>query len=108
IGRSNGQIVLYSPLGNETEPRFTSRQPTPVCCVAFRPTTVKRTCARDSNLTVDTEELLVGDEIGHVYFYSVQWPSLIEKDLFDWRGCLVLVARITVHTQQICGISWSP
>jgi hypothetical protein len=108
IGRSNGQIMLYSPISNEPEPRFDSRQPAPVCCVSFRPSVVKRPSARAPNITVDTEELLVGDELGHVYFYSVQWPSLIEKDLFDWPGCLTLIARITVHTQQICGLSWSP
>lgn len=100
--------MLYSPLGSETEPRFDSRQPTPVCCVAFRPTVVKRPSARDPKITVATEELLVGDEVGHVYFYSVEWPSDVEKDIFNWPGCLTLIARITVHTQQICGLSWSP
>ena len=105
VGRSNGQVMLYSPL--EDEPRFDSHQPSPVCCVCFRPSVVKKASLRDPHLLVDTEELLVGDEIGHVYFYSVEWPSETERDLFDWPGSLSLAARIIVHTQQICGLAWS-
>jgi WD40 repeat protein len=108
VGRSNCQVMLYSPLESEREPRFDSVQPSPICCVAFRPTTVKRPSIRDAYLLVDTEELLVGDEAGYVYFYSVEWPTTTERDLFDWNGCLTLIARITVHTQQICGLAWSP
>jgi hypothetical protein len=99
--------VLYSPLRSESEPRFDSTQPAPVCCVSFRPTTVKRPSLRDHHVIVETEELLVGDEVGHVYYYSVEWPSLLEQDLFNWGGRLTLLARITVHTQQICGLAWS-
>jgi WD40 repeat protein len=105
IGRSNGQVMLYSPL--EDEPRFDSHQPIPVCCVCFRPNVVKKASLRDPHLLVDTEEILVGDEIGHVYLYSVEWPSETERDLFGWPGSLSLVARIIVHTQQICGLAWS-
>jgi hypothetical protein len=56
---------------------------------------------------VDTEELLVGDEVGNVYFYSVEWPNQDQRDLFNWHGSMTLIARITCHTQQICGIAWS-
>jgi meiosis-specific APC/C activator protein AMA1 len=56
---------------------------------------------------VDTEELLVGDEVGNVYFYSVEWPNQDQRDLFNWHGSMTLLARITCHTQQICGIAWS-
>ena len=63
---------------------------------------------RDNFLLVDTEELLVSDEAGHVYFYAIEWPSAVDRDIFDWPGCLTLLARITVHTQQICGLAWAP
>lgn len=56
---------------------------------------------------VDTEELLVGDEFGNVYYYSLEWPSQQERDLFDWHGSMVLLARIGAHTQQVCGLAWS-
>jgi hypothetical protein len=29
------------------------------------------------------EELLVGDEMGSVYYYSVEWPTADQRDLFD-------------------------
>ncbi|KAJ4297860.1 hypothetical protein N0V90_005759 [Kalmusia sp. IMI 367209] len=58
-------------------------------------------------MTVSTEELLVGDEAGHIYFYSVEWPSETESAIFGWNGAMTLLARMTVHTQQICGLSWS-
>jgi WD40 repeat protein len=108
VGRSSGRVVLYGALDKEEESRFNSRQPNPVSCLSFRPTVVKRPSSRDPNLIVETEDLLVGDEIGHVYFYSVEWPTVIQKDVFDWPGCLTLLARTTVHSQQICGLSWSP
>ncbi|KAF7197171.1 putative WD repeat-containing protein C13G6.08 [Pseudocercospora fuligena] len=54
-----------------------------------------------------TEELLVGDEIGNVYYYSVEWPSQDKRDLFDWHGSMTLMARISCHSQQVCGIAWS-
>ena len=57
---------------------------------------------------VETEELLVGDEMGFVYYYSVEWPAQDTRDLFDWHGSMTLVARISCHSQQICGLAWSP
>jgi hypothetical protein len=58
-------------------------------------------------LTVPTEELLVGDEAGHIYFYSVEWPNETDSAIFGWHGALTLLARMTMHTQQICGLAWS-
>jgi WD40 repeat protein len=106
VGRSNGQVMLYSPL--EAEPRFDSAQSSPICCVAFRPTTAKKPSQRDHHILVDTEELLVGDEIGNVLIYSVEWPTPMERNLFNWIGCFSLMARITIHTQQVCRLAWSP
>lgn len=105
IGRACGRLLLWSP--SEEVPRLTSVHPTPVCCVSFRPTTVKRPSRRDRHLEVNTEELVLGDEIGHIYFYSIEWPTQDQYDLFGFPGDLNLLCRITIHTQQICGLAWS-
>jgi meiosis-specific APC/C activator protein AMA1 len=106
IGRGDGRITLWSPL--DPDPRFDSEQPAPISYVCFRPTTQRRCSVRDSTSFVNTEELLVGDEVGNVYVYSVEWPDQDQRDLFDWHGSMTLLARISCHTQQICGIAWSP
>jgi hypothetical protein len=59
-------------------------------------------------MPVPTEELLVGDEVGHIYFYSVEWPDQNTSALFGWHGAMTLLARLNTHSQQICGLSWSP
>ncbi|KAF1999139.1 WD40 repeat-like protein [Amniculicola lignicola CBS 123094] len=105
VGRADGRIALWSHF--DQEPRFDATQPKPISCVSFRPTTVKRPSLRDKAMTVPTEELLVGDEAGHIYFYSVEWPNETESALFGWHGAMTLLARLNIHTQQICGLSWS-
>ncbi|KAH8883801.1 WD40 repeat-like protein [Thozetella sp. PMI_491] len=55
-----------------------------------------------------TEELLVGDEQGSVFYYVIEWPNRWEVDRNQWQGQLALVARISINTQQICGLAWSP
>ncbi|KAF2724141.1 WD40 repeat-like protein [Polychaeton citri CBS 116435] len=104
IGRADGRITLWSPL--DTDPRFDCVQPAPVSCLTFRPTSVRRRSGNGSGMMVGTEELLVGDELGNVYFYFVEWSKPDERDLFDWDGCMTLLARISCHSQQICGIAW--
>ena len=106
IGRGDGRITLWSP--QDSEPRFDSEQPAPISYVCFRPTPQRRCSIRDANACVDIEELLVGDEMGNVYLYSVEWPDQDQRDLFDWHGSMTLLAKISCHTQQICGIAWSP
>ncbi|KAK5136876.1 hypothetical protein LTR08_001798 [Meristemomyces frigidus] len=106
IGRADGRITLWSPL--DRDPRFDSEQPAPVSCACFRPTPVRRQSVRESCMTVTTEELLVGDEVGNVYFYSVEWPNQEQRDLFDWHGSMTLIARVSCHSQQVCGLAWSP
>ncbi|KAI7280948.1 WD40 repeat-like protein [Hortaea werneckii] len=106
IGRADGKITLWSPL--DKDPRFDSEQPSPISCVCFRPNTVRRQSVREPCMTVATEELLVGDEEGHVYLYAVEWPTQNQRDLFNWHGSMTLLARITCHAQQICGLAWSP
>jgi meiosis-specific APC/C activator protein AMA1 len=56
---------------------------------------------------VKTEDLLVGDEVGMVYYYAVEWPDKWEVSRDGWSGAMTLIARISVHSQQICGLSFS-
>lgn len=105
VGRADGRIALWSLF--DEEPRFNATQPKPISCISFRPTVVERRSIRDSAMLVSTEELLIGDEAGHIYFYSVEWPNENDSALFGWHGAMTLLARMTIHTQQICGISWS-
>ncbi|KAF2190795.1 WD40 repeat-like protein [Zopfia rhizophila CBS 207.26] len=105
VGRADGRIALWSPF--DSEPRFDAVQPKPISCVSFRPTVVRRPSLRDRAMTVPTEELLIGDEAGHIYFYSVEWPNETDSALFSWHGAMTLLARMTMHRQQICGLSWS-
>ncbi|KAK2069839.1 hypothetical protein P8C59_004385 [Phyllachora maydis] len=56
---------------------------------------------------VPTEDLLVGDDQGIVYFFSVEWPDRWEVERFNWPGVMRLRAKISVHSQQICGLAWS-
>lgn len=106
IGRADGRITLWSPL--DSDPRFDSEQPAPVSSACFRPNTVRRTSLREPTTMVAVEELLVGDEVGYVYYYSIEWPNQNERDLFDWHGSMTLLARIACHSQQVCGVAWSP
>ncbi|EMF16927.1 WD40 repeat-like protein [Sphaerulina musiva SO2202] len=105
IGRADGRVTLWSPQDND--PRFDSEQPAPVSCVCFRPNAVRRQSVKEPGLTVFTEELLVGDEMGNVYYYSVEWPTPDKRDLFGWHGSMTLIARFTCHSQQVCGLAWS-
>lgn len=56
---------------------------------------------------MSTEELLVGDEVGNIYYYSIEWMSKQQVDIHGWTGAMTLLAKITVHSQQICGLAWS-
>lgn len=105
VGRKNGAISLWS-LHDAANVRFTSQQPHPIACVSFKQCTTKRPSERFGSM-VSTEELLVGDEVGHVYYYAVEWMSRDQVDIHGWNGHLKLLARIEVHSQQICGLAWS-
>ena len=105
IGRNNGQISLWS-LFDESD-RFQSQQPHAVACLSFKPVTTRRPSERPGP-AVSTEELLVGDELGNVYYYSIEWINSSQIDIHGWHGTMNLMAKINVHTQQICGIAWSP
>ena len=50
---------------------------------------------------VACEDLLVGDDSGCLYYYSVHWPNFS-------AGHTVLLTKIDAHSQNICGLAWSP
>lgn len=58
-------------------------------------------------MMADDEVLLVGDDYGNVWIFLVEWPDAHNRYLYGWDGGLALVAKISVHMQQICGITWS-
>ena len=105
IGRSSGQISLWS-LYDPDNIRFQSQQPCAIACVAFKQVTTRRPSERFGCM-MSTEELLVGDEVGNIYYYSVEWMSKQQVDIHGWSGAMTLLAKITVHSQQICGLAWS-
>ena len=106
IGRNDGHVTLWSPL--EAHFRFMTKQQHPVSCVSFSSKPIKRPSRRHSTLVSSTEELLIGDEAGIISIYSVEWPPEDEKDLFDWPGELTLIKKMAMHSQQVCGLAWSP
>ena len=105
IGRNDGQISLWSLLDDDA--RFQCRQPSAIACVAFKPVGTRRQSER-LNSTVVVEELLVGDEAGNIHYYSIEWLNNRAVDIHGWPGAMTLIAKISVHTQQICGLAWSP
>jgi meiosis-specific APC/C activator protein AMA1 len=108
FGRSDGSLSLMS-LYDSMLPRFEIQQPCPIACITWKPTVTIRRSRNPFNpgMLVKTEDLLVGDEIGNVYYYSVEWPNAWEVSRDGWSGSAILLARISVHTQQICGLSFS-
>lgn len=108
-GRSNGTLSLRS-LYDGPLSRFEVQQPCPIACLTWRPVVTMRP-SRNPHMQgqlVKTEDLVVGDEVGNVYYYAVEWPAAWEVGPDNWTGVMTLVARISIHTQQICGLSWSP
>lgn len=104
-GRNTGQICLWS-LDDLEEVRFKSQQPSAIACLAFKPVVTRRQSERFGSI-VENEELLVGDEVGNVYYYAVEWMSRHQIDIHGWNGSMKLLAKIAVHSQQICGLAWS-
>lgn len=103
VGQQHGLLVLWSTL--ESNARFEIIHPNSISCVAFKQTTTRRLSERFPNMEVDVEDLAVGDELGYVWYYSIEWP---DPDSADWGGSIILLAKIAAHTQQICGLAWSP
>lgn len=98
VARNNGTVTLWSLL--EPRPRFEAPHQSPASCVAFRPTVTRRRSAT-YDASVICEDLLVGDDNGKVYYYSLEW--------FDHgQGSMTLLAKIDAHNQNVCGLAWSP
>jgi len=108
FGKSDGSLSLMS-LYDSMIPRFEIQQPSAIACVTWRPaTTMRRSkCPITPGMLVQTEDLLVGDEQGSIYYYSVEWPEAWEVTRNGWSGSMTLLVRISIHTQQICGLSFN-
>lgn len=104
VGRQSGQLTLWAV--SESKVRFEISHPSSVSCVSFRPKTTRRPSERFADMEVEVEELAVGDEIGTIWYYSVEWPEV--RNRWSWTGSMTLLARVCAHTQQICGLAWSP
>lgn len=75
-GRSSGYLGLLS-LFDSMLPRFEAQHPHPVACLSFRTVPTERPSLNPYNpgVPIQTEDLLVGEESGDIYYYSVEWPS---------------------------------
>ncbi|KAL7272559.1 hypothetical protein RUND412_004629 [Rhizina undulata] len=119
IGRIDGSLTLWNP--SEAAPRIEQPHTAGVACLAWKPvlsyrpstdvltnSSRKRGDRAKSLHMVETEELLVGDEIGNVYYYSVEWNGPREdRPHAPLDATIRLLRRIVLHTQQICGLAWS-
>lgn len=106
-GRSDGSLILRSM--DDGLPRFEVQQPWAATCLIWRPCCVMRLSRNPLNpgVAVQTDDL-VGDETGTLYYYVVEWPMSWEVSRDTWPGAISLVARLLLHSQQICGLAWSP
>lgn len=98
IARHGGSVQLWSLF--EPRQRFEVMHSKPACCVAFRPITWPRRLLLTNEIIL-CEDLLVGDDAGQIYYYSVDWPR-------HGPGSMVLLIRLDAHAQNICGLTWSP
>lgn len=108
IGHSDGRVLFQSVF--DTLPRFQVRQAFPVSCVSWRPVCTLRPSKNPltPGVQVQTEDLVVGDEMGNIYYYVVEWPLGWEVTRDTWPGAVSLIARISnIHCQQVCGLAWS-
>ena len=106
VGRRAGMLSLWSTF--DTTARFEISHPSPIVCVSFKPTKTRRPSKRFPNLEVNVEDLAVGDEHGNIWYYSVEWPDGGLEKKYNWNGGMTLLAKISAHTQKVCGLAWSP
>ncbi|RDL40203.1 WD40 repeat-like protein [Venustampulla echinocandica] len=108
FGKSDGSLGLMS-LYDTILPRFEVQQPHSIACVTWKPTTTLRAsrCPIMPGMFARTEDLLVGDEHGSVYYFSVEWPHPSEVAATGWSGSMALLLRISAHTQPICGMAFN-
>ncbi|KAI9883912.1 MAG: hypothetical protein M1823_004300 [Watsoniomyces obsoletus] len=108
MGRADGYLALWNLY--EPAPRVEILHSSPIATVAWRPKVSHRRSARDleDDSFVNVEDLLVGNEAGEIYYYAIEWTSNRDELNGTWMGSVVLLCRIKVHAQQICGLAWSP
>ncbi|CAG8042554.1 unnamed protein product [Penicillium salamii] len=106
VARRSGQLTLWSTF--EQQVRFEISHPNSITCVAWKPKTARRFSERLTHVEVDVEELVAGDELGIIWYYSVEWSSDEDRAEWKWNGSMTLLAKICAHTEQICGLTWSP
>lgn len=106
VARRSGQLSLWSTF--EKQARFEISHPSTLTCVAFKPRTSRRLSERFMHVIVDVEEIVVGDDFGNIWYYSVEWSDKEDQAKWKWNGSMTLLAKISAHTQQICGLAWSP
>jgi WD40 repeat protein len=73
VARQNGQVTLWSVL--EQRVRHEIGHENSVSCVSFRPTFTYRSSTNVHLPRAACEDLLVGDDLGDVYYYSIEWPD---------------------------------
>lgn len=98
VARNSGNVTLWSLL--EERPRFEAPHPCAASCVSFKPMETRR-CSLAGNGNTSCEDLLVGDDSGKIYYYSLEWPDFAP-------GSMTLLAKVDAHSQNICGLAWSP
>ena len=103
-GRTNGKVGLWSLF--ETMERFYLQLSRPVSSLAFKPVPTRINLETPGIAPVLTEELLVADELGNVYYYCIEWTDSASPGV--GYGDANLIAKIDAHTQHVCGIAWSP
>lgn len=109
IGRYDGAVTVQA-LG-ESRPRYIIAQPAAVSYVSWSPNPEAEalTVGASGPDKPAAEYLLIGDELGRLHFYAIDWPDLETWNVVEpKRSGVSLLAVIEVHTQQICGIAWSP
>lgn len=98
IARNSGHVTLWSLF--EQKARFEAPHPWATCAVVWRPNTTQRQVV-GFDQPVQCEDLLVGDDSGCLYYYSVHWPEFA-------AGSMTLLTKLDAHSQNICGLAWSP
>ena len=107
VARQNGQVTLWSVL--EQRVRHEIGHENSVSCVSFRPTFTYRASTNMRLPGVACEDLLVGDDLGDVYYYSIEWPDpALRRVGPNWTRRVTVLAKISAHSERICGLAWSP
>ncbi|TGZ81297.1 WD40 repeat-like protein [Ascodesmis nigricans] len=94
IGRIDGSLTFWTP--GEPVPRLEQTHSAGVACIAWKPKVVVKSPGRGCY-----EDVLVGDEMGIVHIYRLDWNTP------PGQATMALLRRLHIHTQQICGLAWS-